>query len=114
MGMSIEAHYGDAGRSLWDEWSATAPDKYRPDDQDRVWKSFGGSGIGIGSLFHYAKHGGWEDSTERLYEEWCRKHAVETQANAEPQPQAVFCLREWLTRDLPKAGPSFCLLADHN
>ena len=105
MGMAIEAHYGDAGRSLWDEWSATAPDKYSPDDQDRVWKSFGGSGIGIGSLFHYAKHGGWEDSTERLYEEWCRKHAVETEANAEPQ--AVFSLREWLTRDLPKPDPLF-------
>ena len=107
MGMSIEAHYGDAGRSLWDEWSATAPDKYSPDDQDRVWRSFKGSGIGIGSLFHYAKHGGWEDSTERLYEEWCRKHAVETQANAEPPPQAVFSLREWLTRDLPKPDPLF-------
>jgi hypothetical protein len=73
MGMAIEAHYGQAGRALWDEWSATVPDKYSPDDQDRVWQSFKGSGVGIGTLFHYAKHGGWEDGTKRLYEEWCRK-----------------------------------------
>jgi Primase C terminal 2 (PriCT-2)/RepB DNA-primase from phage plasmid len=73
IGMAIEAHYGDAGRSLWDEWSATAPDKYSLDDQDRVWRSFKGSGVTIGTLFHYARHGGWEDGTKKLYEEWCRK-----------------------------------------
>ena len=28
---------------------------------------------GIGTLFHYARHGGWEDGTKKLYEEWCRK-----------------------------------------
>jgi hypothetical protein len=71
MGMAIEAHYGQAGRALWDEWSATVSDKYSPDDQDRVWQSLKGSGVGIGTLFHYAKHGGWEDGTK--YEEWCRK-----------------------------------------
>ena len=73
IGMALEAHYGRAGRALWDEWSATATDKHDPADQDRVWDSFKGSGIGIGTLFHYARHGGWEDHTEKLYEEWCRK-----------------------------------------
>ena len=71
--MAIEAHYGQAGRALWDEWSATVKDKHDPADQDRVWDSFKGSGVGIGTLFHYAKHGGWEDQTKRLYEGWCRK-----------------------------------------
>lgn len=71
--MAIEAHYGQAGRALWDEWSATVKDKHDPADQDRVWGSFKGSGISIGTLFHYAKHGGWEDQTKRLYEGWCRK-----------------------------------------
>jgi Primase C terminal 2 (PriCT-2)/RepB DNA-primase from phage plasmid len=75
MGMAIEAHYGDAGRSLWDEWSLTAMDKYNERDQDRTWRSFKGSGVTIATLFHYAKHGGWEDGTEKLYEEWCRKQA---------------------------------------
>ena len=75
MGMAIEAHYGQAGRALWDEWSLTAKDKHNPADQDRVWQSFKGSGIGIGTLFHYAKHGGWEDHSKKLYEGWRQKHA---------------------------------------
>jgi hypothetical protein len=25
------------------------------------------------ALFHYAKYGGWEDQTKKLYEGWCRK-----------------------------------------
>ena len=104
MGMAIEAHYGDAGRSLWDEWSATAPDKYSPDDQDRLWKSFGGSGIGVGSLFHYAKHGGWEDSTERLYEEWRRKHAGASGANPEAEPLDISGLFNF-AGDVPAALP---------
>ena len=44
--MAIEAHYGDAGRSLWDEWSLTAKDKYNERDQDRTWRSLKGSGVG--------------------------------------------------------------------
>jgi hypothetical protein len=75
MGMAIEAHYGQAGRALWDEWSATVKDKHNTADQERVWQSFKGSGVGIGTLFHFARHGGWEDGTKKLYEEWCRKHA---------------------------------------
>jgi hypothetical protein len=77
MGMAIESHYGDAGRALWDEWSLTAKDKYDERDQDKTWRSFKGSGVTIATLFHYAKHGGWEDATQRLYEEWCRKHKEE-------------------------------------
>ena len=88
IGMAIEAHYGDAGRSLWDEWSLTAKDKYDERDQDRTWRSFKGSGVGIGTLFHYAKHGGWEDGTEKLYEEWCRKQAP-------PKDDEQDGLREW-------------------
>jgi Primase C terminal 2 (PriCT-2) len=42
-----------------DEWSSTAKDKHDPDDQERVWRSFKGSGVTIGTLFHYARHGGW-------------------------------------------------------
>ena len=73
VGMAIQAHYGQAGRALWDEWSRTIKDKHDPADQDKMWDSFKGSGIGIGTLFHYAGHGGWEDNTQKLYEEWCRK-----------------------------------------
>jgi hypothetical protein len=75
VGMAIEAHYGEAGRPLWDEWSLTAKDKYDERDQDKTWRSFKGSGVTIATLFHHAKHGGWEDGTKKLYEEWCKKHA---------------------------------------
>jgi hypothetical protein len=81
--MAIEAHYGQAGRALWDEWSITAKDKHNSVDQDRAWDSFKGSGISIGTLFHYAKHGGWEDSTKGLYEEWCRRQAPPKDGAAE-------------------------------
>src|SRR5262249_37360868 len=74
MGMAIEAHYGDAGRSLWDEWSLTAKDKYDERDQDKTWGSFKGSGICIGTLLHYDRQGGGRAATQNLYEEWCRKH----------------------------------------
>ena len=77
IGMALQDH-GQAGRALWDEWSATVKDKYDPADQDRVWQSFKGSGIGIGTLFHYARHGGWEDSTQKIYEGWCQKHTPGT------------------------------------
>jgi AAA domain/Primase C terminal 2 (PriCT-2)/RepB DNA-primase N-terminal domain len=88
IGMAIEAHYGQAGRALWDEWSLTAKDKHNPADQDRAWDSFKGSGISIGTLFHYAKHGGWEDSTKGLYEGWCRRQAP-------PKDDEQDGLREW-------------------
>jgi hypothetical protein len=104
LGMALEAHYGQAGRALWDEWSATAKDKYDERDQDRTWRSFKGSGIGIGSLFHYAKHGGWEDSTERLYEEWCRKHAEASGAKPDAEPPDISGLFNF-AGDAPAAPP---------
>jgi len=57
IGMAIENHYGKSakGRALWDEWSSTAAEKYDADDQDRVWASFKGGNLGIGTLFQYAK-----------------------------------------------------------
>ena len=93
IGMAIEAHYGDAGRSLWDEWSATAPDKYSLDDQDRVWRSFKGSGVTIGTLFHYARHGGWEDDTKKLYEEWCRKQGGQPKDDDEAKSKYLLSAR---------------------
>jgi Primase C terminal 2 (PriCT-2)/RepB DNA-primase from phage plasmid len=84
IGMALKAHYGQAGRALWDEWSRTAKDKHNPNDQDSKWNSFKGSGIGIGTLFHYAKHGSWEDSTKKLYEEWCRKHHQQNDDDVPP------------------------------
>jgi hypothetical protein len=106
IGMALENHYGKSaqGRALWDEWSETAAEKYDADDQDRVWASFKGGNTGIGTLFQYAKDRGWTPESDRSYEEWCRKHADDP---AKPPPQAVFSLKEWLERELPKAEPLF-------
>jgi hypothetical protein len=64
-GMAIKDHFGDSGRSLWDDWSQQS-DKYNERDQDRTWKSFKRNGIGIGTLFYHAQQTGWRD--ERIYQ----------------------------------------------
>ncbi len=58
-GMAIKDHFGDAGRDLWDNWSRRS-DKYDDRDQEKVWRSFRGTGVGLGTLFHRARQGGWE------------------------------------------------------
>jgi Protein of unknown function (DUF3987)/Primase C terminal 2 (PriCT-2)/RepB DNA-primase from phage plasmid len=59
-GMAIKDHFGDSGRSLWDDWSRRS-EKYDERDQERTWKSFRGNGIAIGTLFYHAQQGGWRD-----------------------------------------------------
>jgi hypothetical protein len=58
--MALKDHFGESGRSLWDQWSKSST-KHDEREQDRAWRSFvGGKGITIGTLFHYAKQAGWE------------------------------------------------------
>ena len=60
VGMALNDAYGDAGRGVWDEWSASSV-KYDTADQEKTWHSFTpGGGIGIGTLFHHAKQNGWQ------------------------------------------------------
>jgi hypothetical protein len=54
IGMALRGHFGDAGRAIWDSWSATSQ-KYDPKVQERVWKSFRRGGVGIGTIFHFAR-----------------------------------------------------------
>jgi hypothetical protein len=53
-GQALQAHFGEAGRDLFHEWSATCPEKYDQRSCDRVWASFRGTGRGIGTIFFYA------------------------------------------------------------
>jgi putative DNA primase/helicase len=53
IGMALRSHYGDAGRAIWDEWSTTS-EKFDPKTQERVWRSFRGSGVSVGTIFHLA------------------------------------------------------------
>ena len=54
VGMALRGHFGDVGRTIWDEWSTTSQ-KYDPRTQERVWKSFRGGGVTIATIFHLAR-----------------------------------------------------------
>ena len=66
-GMALKDHYGDSGRPLWDQWSRQS-EKFDERDQIKTWRSFRRNGIGIGSLFHHAKQGGWKDEKKRRHD----------------------------------------------
>jgi hypothetical protein len=58
-GMALNDRFGEAGRRLWDEWSASSS-KYDARDQEKNWRSFGRrTGITIATLFGYAQQAGW-------------------------------------------------------
>ena len=42
----------------WDKWSRQSP-KYKPGECDKKWRSFKGSGVGIGTLAYWAQQDGW-------------------------------------------------------
>jgi hypothetical protein len=63
-GAGLYDKFGEEGRSIWDNWSKTCPDKYDPVDQDRAWRSFGrgysGQRVTIGSIIYAAKIAGFK------------------------------------------------------
>ena len=62
IGMAVKSEMGDSGFDLWDRWSSQA-DSYNEKASKAVWKSIKPvGGIGIGTLFHYAKIEGWSDN----------------------------------------------------
>lgn len=54
VGAALKSHLGEQGRELWDRWSATS-EKFDPKAQERVWRSFRRGGVGIGTIFYYAR-----------------------------------------------------------
>lgn len=59
VGMAIKSELGEAGFSLFDEWS-TLGQSYRESDCRSTWRSIDAEGgISIGTLFAMAKEGGW-------------------------------------------------------
>tara|TARA_R110002167_G_scaffold9628_2_gene44540 strand:- start:1222 stop:3447 length:2226 start_codon:yes stop_codon:yes gene_type:complete len=67
VGMAIHHATQGAGYSLWDDWSTGGKDYPGHHETDKKWQSFGKSGnpVGLGTLIHYAREGGYiDDSVE--------------------------------------------------
>lgn len=61
IGMAIKSEYPDAtGFDLFDQWSASDPDRYNAKDVNATWRSIKASGgVGIATLLHLAKEHGF-------------------------------------------------------
>lgn len=80
IGMAIKSELGDAGFSLFDDWSQSA-DSYSKSSCVSTWKSIKASGAGnsvrIGTLFSRAMQSGWKpDVNEISAEEQARRAQV--------------------------------------
>lgn len=53
------------GLRLWDDWSATDPDRYQAGDCERKWAGFGIDGKGIGTVFYLFQQVGWTTPDRR-------------------------------------------------
>ena len=58
VGMALKSYLGDNGFAMFDNWSQTA-DNYKASAARSVWRSFRGSGVGIGSLVQMAMQNDW-------------------------------------------------------
>ncbi|HEY9094201.1 MAG TPA: DUF927 domain-containing protein, partial [Hydrogenophaga sp.] len=61
IGMAIKSEFPDAtGFDLFDQWSASDPDRYNAKDVKATWRSIkAGGGVGIATLLHLAKEHGF-------------------------------------------------------
>lgn len=63
IGMAIHDATDGSGYNLWEKWSSTC-EKHNPAMMERKWHSFGKAGnpVGLGTLIHYARESGYEES----------------------------------------------------
>ncbi|WP_439113736.1 DUF927 domain-containing protein [Hydrogenophaga sp.] len=61
VGMAIKSEYPDGtGFDLFEQWSASDPDRYNAQDTKSTWRSIkAGGGVGIATLLHLAKQHGF-------------------------------------------------------
>jgi hypothetical protein len=93
---------GRAGLELWDAWSRCS-DKYREGDCARKWGTFtSNGGLGLGSLFAWAKSAGWP-GPDPQHREPSTAHSIEQTTDAcEGRDQAPGSADESV-RDHPSA-----------
>ncbi len=119
-GMAV--HSVDSSASMlceWDQWSAGSPDRYTDGDCAKRWASFGGGGIGIGTLCHLADATGlnWRPThhsgvnLDLLVDKFGQKGAFDTfdtsptQGNGEKTESNQWSDPEPLPDDLPDVMP---------
>jgi len=62
MGMALHSWNSQRGLNVWTEWSRTSPEKYDQSGLPKRWSGFESErpgGVTLGTLFEYAKQGGW-------------------------------------------------------
>jgi hypothetical protein len=62
VGMAVHHATDGTGYGLWEEWSASCPDKHNAAQMPNKWHSFGRSAnpVTIGTLIHHAQEHGWK------------------------------------------------------
>lgn len=82
-GMAIKHELGADGFDIWDTWSQRS-DAYEAKAAAASWRSFRGSGVTIGSLFHEAQAAGWKPAEDDTY-----TPPTEAQLQAQQQARAA-------------------------
>lgn len=59
VGMALRDEFGDAACALWHNWSQKAGKRYNHNEAQSAWRSFGATGVTIGTLVYLAKQNGW-------------------------------------------------------
>ena len=92
--MAIYSEMGEAGLPTFDEWSRGASNYSERDCRDVYKSARKPGGVGIGSLFHLAKQGGWipsheQTDDERESAEILRAERQRQQAESQAQQEAA-------------------------
>lgn len=79
VGMALRSEFGDAAFDIFDSWSQSA-ESYKAADCRTVWRSFSGSGVGIGTLIKMAKDAGWSPVDKQWSEQERAEYRRKTEA----------------------------------
>lgn len=83
MAFAVRDELGDSGFDIWDRWSQSY-DEYRAKDARATWKSAGGSGVTIASLFKLARDFGYrrKGKPQSISEEEYQQRKAQREADA--------------------------------
>jgi hypothetical protein len=106
IGMALQAELGNDGFALFDDWSQTA-DNYKAADVRSVWRSFRGSGVGIGTLVHMAKANGYRRDTPTTPAPAPRRAPKPQQSTTAPYAAELWlAANKWMQADNWLSQPS--------